>query len=436
MPAKARKRPASPLPPTRRSPSAANVAADLHGAGKLLIDAVKGITDVVEDMHRSISEMAPITGRLPAGRTKGITGFVYRSVRGVTHGVGIGLDVALSRLTSRLTPRLTPHPTPRPPPLLADQRTSERREAVLAATNGIFGDYLVTTGNPLAIPMTLRQHGIPLVLERNQLRQMFSSGNLLIMVHGLCMNDLQWQRNGHDHGAALGQASGHTVLYLHYNSGRHIGDNGHDFAGLLQRLVEQWPVAIESIRIVGHSMGGLVARSACQWARAERQGWLKRLKAIVFLGTPHHGAPLERAGSWLDLLLGVSPYTAPFARLGMARSAGIKDLRHGNVGDQAAEHRKLQLPRGVKCYAVAASKSKTPASSGARLTGDGLVPVASALGHTRVGGRAGPILDAFPASRRAIFHEHNHFDLLSSVPVCDRIGSWLFAFDEKPVRAA
>ena len=420
MPAKARKRPASPLPPTRQTPGAANVAADLQGAGKLLIDAVKGITDVVEDMHRSISDMAPITGRLPAGRTKGITGFVYRSVRGVTHGVGIGLDAALSRLT----------------PLVAGRTTSARREAVLAATNGIFGDYLAATGNPLDIPMALRQHGVPLALERDQLCHTFSGGNLLIMVHGLCMNDLQWQRNGHDHGAALGQASGHTVLYLHYNSGRHIGDNGYDFARLLETLVEEWPVAIESIRMVGHSMGGLVARSACQWARAERQGWLKRLKAIVFLGTPHHGAPLERAGNWLDLLLGVSPYTAPFARLGMARSAGIKDLRQGNVGDQAAEHLELRLPRGVKCYAVAASKSKTSASSGGRLTGDGLVPVASALGQMRVGGRAGPIQDAFPASRRAIFHEHNHFDLLSSVPVCDRIGSWLFAFDEKPVRAA
>ena len=414
LPAKSRKRPASPSPPTQRLHGTANVAADLHGAGKLMIDAVKGITDVVEDMHHSISRMAPITGRMPAGRTKGITGFVYRSVRGVTHGVGIGLDVALSRLTL----------------LVSGRRTSERREAVLAVTNGIVGDYLAATDNPLAIRMSLRQRGIPLVLERDHLRQTFSGGNLLIMVHGLCMNDLQWQRNGHDHGAVLGQVTGHTVLYLHYNSGRHTCENGQDFARLLEALVEQWPVAIESIRIVGHSMGGLVTRSACEVARVERQQWLKRLKAIVFLGTPHSGAPLERAGNWFNNLLAVSPYTAPFVRLGGIRSAGIQDLRHGTVTDLPIAHFELRMPRGVPCFAIAATNSKRPAHSGGRLTGDGLVPVASALGQSRPRGADLRSRYAFPASRRAIFHEHDHFDLLSSAPVCDKITSWLFALDE------
>lgn len=402
------------------SSSAVNVAADLHGASKLVIDAVKGITDVVEEMHHSISRMAPIKGRMPAGRTKGITGFVYRSVRGVTHGVGIGLDVALSRLT----------------PQVAGRRTSERREAVLAVTNGIVGDNLAATENPLAIPMSLRQHGISLVLERDHLRQTFSGGNLLIMVHGLCMNDLQWQRNGHDHGVALGQASGHTVLYLHYNSGRHISQNGHDFARLLETLVEQWPVPVDSIRIVGHSMGGLVTRSACDAAKSQRQQWLKRLKGIVFLGTPHHGAPLERAGNWFNTLLAVSPYTAPFVRLGGIRSAGIQDLRHGMVTDQPITHAALRMPRGVLCYAIAATKSKLPARPGGRLTGDSLVPVASALGQSRADGVNAGVRNAFPASRRAIFHELDHFDLLSSALVCEKIRSWLFALDEKPVRAA
>ena len=419
LPAKARKRPASPLPPTQRLRGTANVAADLHGAGRLMIDAVKGITDVVEDLHHSISRMAPITGHTPAGRTKGITGFVYRSVRGVTHGVGIGLDVALSRLW----------------PLVGGRRTSERREAVLAVTNGIVGDYLAATDNPLAIRMSLRQRGVPLVLERDHLRQTFSAGNLLIMVHGLCMNDRQWQRNGHDHGVVLGQVSGHTVLYLHYNSGRHIGQNGRDFASLLQTLVEQWPVVIESIRIVGHSMGGLVTRSACEVAKLQRQQWLKHLKAIVFLGSPHHGAPLERAGNWFNTLLAVSPYTAPFVRLAGIRSAGIQDLRHGTIIDQPLAQRALRMPSGVLCFAIAATNSKRPANPRGRLTGDGLVPVASALGQSPPGGADLRVRYAFPASRRAIFYAHGHFDLLSSAPVCDKIRTWLFALNEKPVRA-
>ncbi len=159
-------------------------------------------------------------------------------------------------------------------------------------------------------------------------------GRLLVLVHGLCMNDLQWRRNGHDHGAALAHDGGWQPLYLHYNSGRHASTNGREFADLLETLVAQWPVPVEELVVLAHSMGGLVARSACQHAELSQQRWLKHLRKIVFLGTPHHGAPLERHGHGLQRLVGISPYTAPLARLGMIRSAGITDLRHGNVLDQ------------------------------------------------------------------------------------------------------
>jgi hypothetical protein len=36
----------------------------------------------------------------------------------------------------------------------------------------------------------------------------------------------------------------------------------------------------------------------------------------------------------VDLILGVSAYTAPLARLGKIRSAGITDLRYGNLVDE------------------------------------------------------------------------------------------------------
>ncbi len=131
----------------------------------------------------------------------------------------------------------------------------------------------------------------------------------------------------------MAQAIGATPLYLHYNSGRHVSQNGRAFAALLQQLVERWPVPVDELLIVGHSMGGLVARSACHHGATAGQGWRKHLKKLVCLGTPHHGAPLERGGRWIDMLLGLSPYVAPFARLGKARSAGITDLRFGNLQD-------------------------------------------------------------------------------------------------------
>ena len=64
----------------------------LRGAGRLAITATQGVVDLVEAMHAEIA-------RLPLGahrdRTTGITGLVYRSVRGATRLVGGGLDLAL-----------------------------------------------------------------------------------------------------------------------------------------------------------------------------------------------------------------------------------------------------------------------------------------------------------------------------------------------------
>ena len=224
------------------------VISDLRGAARLAIDAVNGVTYLVEDMHRNIAGLSPIVGAAPTGGARGLSGLVYQSVRGVTGLVGIGMDTVLAGLH-----------------LLFDVSGGwTGREAILAALNGLVGDYLVASDNPLAIPMRLRQHGEPLGLDRQALREKFgqSGGKLLVLVHGLCMNDLQWKREGHDHGAAAARDLGYTPIYLHYNSGRHISKNGGEFAGILERLVQNWPVPITELVIVGHSMGGLVARRA------------------------------------------------------------------------------------------------------------------------------------------------------------------------------
>jgi len=174
-----------------------------------------------------------------------------------------------------------------------------------------------------------------------------------------------------------------------------------------------------------------VARSACHYATLVRHGWPKRLSHLVFLGTPHFGAPLERAGAWADFLLGISPYTAPFAQLSRVRSAGIKDLRFGNLRDEdwqatvAASPRvargSLPLPAEVDCYVMAASRQGRPNSGGGKIRGDGLVPVNSALGeHTDRSLALG-----VPATRRWIGYGMGHFDLLSRQEAYVRIRSWL-----------
>lgn len=385
---------------------------DLRGAARLGIRATTDATALVEALHAEIARI-PLLSRRPAtGRTKGLTGFVYRIVRGVTHGVGIGLDHSLGWIAPRLVPE-----TP----------STAGRCAAISVLNGVIGDHLAATRNPLAIRMSLRQAGTALRLQRDALAGAFPDArpHVVVMVHGLCMNDRQWMRNGHDHGAALARDLDCTPLYLHYNSGLPISLNGRRFARLLERLAGQWPVPIERISIVGHSMGGLVARSACVHAEREGHTWPARLDAIVFLGTPHRGAPLERGGHWFETLLAVSPYSAPFARLGKIRSAGITDLRHsavfgpGSEADQAGSHIP-PLPAGVRCLTIGATLGRRSGDLKDRLVGDGIVPLPSALGR---GGRGTPAL--FARDAQWVSYETGHLELLARPAVYAQLRRWL-----------
>ena len=404
--------PISPAPKARRRLPLH--AGDLRGLSRLSVQAVLGMTDLVEAMHHTVLSRPALLGKVPAGRTRGITGLVYGSVRGTTRAVGHGLD-----MLGRLLP--------------AGSRPSwPEREALLAALNGVFGDHLAATGNPLAIPMQCRIGGAP---WRQALAASVQplTGRLLVMVHGLAMNDLQWSRHGHDHGQALARDAGWTPVYLHYNSGLHVAQNGREFSDQLAELVAGWPVPVQELAIVGHSMGGLVARSACH--AGARKAWRRKLSRLVCLGTPHHGAPLERGGHLVDVLLAVSPYAAPLARLGKRRSAGITDLRYGNVRDadgqphdrhrQAHDDRRpTPLPRGVEVYFVAATTAASAEPQGSlrqRLLGDGLVPLASALGE-----HADPALAlTVPADHRLVVTQANHWDLLDHSAVDAALHRWL-----------
>lgn len=248
---------------------------DLRGAGRLAVEAVAGLAGLVETVHANVARL-PGTRPPPSGRTRGITALFYAAARGVTHVVGGTVDTALALLE----------------PLLAERSTRPGYEALLAALNGVMGDWLDARSNPLAIKMRLRSDGVALTLEPQALAAALpnASGKVVVLAHGLCMSDLQWTRHGADFGAALARDLGVTPIHLHYNSGRHISTNGREFAGLMDALVRAWPVPLESIDLVTHSMGGLVARSALHQAVQNGQEWPRRVGKLVFLGTPHHGA--------------------------------------------------------------------------------------------------------------------------------------------------
>ena len=336
-----------------------------------------GTADLVEAVH---AQFALRRSTRQIGRRRGISGFVYRAVRRVARASGWGAETALLPL-ARLVREAR------------DAPTTHRREALVAVVNGVLGDGLDATGNPLAIPMRFRRGGTALPLTPDGLRAALphATPDVLVLLHGLCMNDLQWTTAaGHDHGAALERDAGLTAVYLHYNSGRHISTNGQEFAEMLGQLVDAWPVPVRSLTLLCHSMGGLVARSAIAVTPPDVP-WRRALRRIVFLGTPHHGSPAERAGNRLDRLLVRTRWTAPFSHLGHIRSAGITDLRYGFLLDsdwrwrdrfeaRADARTPVPLPADVDTYAMAATAAAQTGTLVDRLVGDGIVPVASASG--------------------------------------------------------
>lgn len=392
---------------------------DLRGACRLAIEATKGITELVEEMHRTIGGGPALLGRPLDGPTRALIAPVYGGIRAVTDVVGAGIDGALAQLA----------------PLVGEIPSRPEHEALVAALNGVLGDYLTETQNPLAIEMELRHGGRHLVLESEALRTALPNlgRKLLVLVHGSSLSDLQWKRRGHDHGSALARDLGYTPVYLHYNSGLHISTNGRALAALLEELVRAWPAPLDELVILGHSMGGLVARSACHYGELAQHAWRRMLDTLICLGSPHHGAPLERAGNWVDVLLGLTRYSAPLARLGQIRSAGVTDMRFGNVLDEDWEGRgrfeygrdrrkALPLPSGVGCYAIAATTASEP---GPKLPSDGMVPVDSALGRCD---RAELTL-AFPDTHRWIAFGTGHLDLLDRPEVYATLETWLQEHD-------
>lgn len=362
----------------------------MRGASRLVVEAATGVTDAVEAMHRTIQQRpAPLAEYAP-GPTRGIAGLVYRAVRGGLKVTGRGIDAGLGAVLDRLPPG----------------DSSPARDAVLAALNGVYGDYLAATDNELAISMQLRGDGGQPLAEIDQ------RPRIVVLAHGICMGDTQWTRHDHHHGRGLAAQLDATPIYLRYNSGLSVPENGRRFAELLEHELRVWAAPTARLDIVGFSMGGLVARSA--WLHAVQAGmqWPERLRTYVSLGTPHLGAPMAKGGHWFDQIADMTPYAAPLGRMARRRSAGLHDLRLGTVVDDPDAV--ASLPAGVECFAIAGRLR-------AELAGDGLVSVNSALGRST---RPERTLD-FPAGNSWVAEGAGHLDLLGRQDVFERLCEWM-----------
>jgi pimeloyl-ACP methyl ester carboxylesterase len=398
-------------------------AKDLRAVSLLATEATHAVIAISEGVHQSVWRTLGAPSGDTKAKTRGLTGLIYQSIYGVTKLVGEGVAAALTRLEPLLQ-RLEGQP-----------EESFERAAVVAALNGVMGDRLQATNNPLATAMSLRFANKALDWATAPITTPVS-GKVLLVIHGLCMNDLQWTSQvisqPVNHAQALAQALGYTPVYVRYNTGLHVSENGQLLAAQLQSLSRHWPVPVTELNVLAHSMGGLVTRSAVQVAEQTGLAWRSLLKNIVFLGTPHHGAPLERAGNWVDVLLGSTCYSRPFAKLGQLRSAGVTDLRYGHVLQEDWQghdrfRRKpdsrapVPLPEGVNCFTVAATTATKRSHLADRLVGDGLVPLHSALGQHDATERC----LQFAPDHQLIAYRTNHMQLLSSAEVADKLLLWL-----------
>ena len=260
----------------------------------------------------------------------------------------------------------------------------------------------------------------------------------MVFIHGLTGDEFCWSWGAEDaYGSRLVSDLGCTAVYLRYNSGLHISENGSTMAALLEELVEAWPVEVQQIALVGHSMGGLVARSACHQADEQDQEWVRHVRHVVSLGTPHHGAPLERGAHRAAAALHKLPETRMLSNFLRRRSAGIRDLRHGSLVDQDWRGRDPEALRAVACQEVAllpgathcfvsAAVTRDPHHPLGRLLGDILVLVPSASGQGKT--RRIPFRDE---------HGHHvggthHIALLNHPEVYDRLRGWLATVPEAP----
>ncbi|HEY6635518.1 MAG TPA: alpha/beta fold hydrolase [Acidimicrobiia bacterium] len=373
---------------------------DWRGVGYLVGVATERLSEPVEGMHRAIlGRWFAVAGPKaePARRVvDGLTASVYSTVRFGGAAAGAAISVGAE---------------------LADRRRSLRPvwatpggKYVQSIMNAVWGDRFEEDASPFGIELGLRDSlGRRVAITPDSLRHSFPrpSGRLAVMVHGLGENERSWES---DDGTGLAgglEADGFSVLRLRYNTGRTVTDNGSDLADLIENVCETWPVLVDEIALIGHSMGGLVVESAVVAAHESEQAWVEKSSHLVALSAPHLGSPIEKLVHLVSRSLGLFRESRPLGAFLDQRSAGIRDLRHGPTIDGG--------PLGsVEHHLIAGSVTTDPSHPLGVLVGDLVVRVPSAT-------RKGRNVD----TEVLVIGGRNHAGLRHDPEVVARIRSWL-----------
>ncbi len=372
--------------------------------------AQAAILGTVRDVHGAVNRRVRGVSDLVAGhrteehaRHGGISGAVYGGIGAALGAVTTGLQCAdRAGIGARL-------------------EESPRGRFVVSALNGLFGDRIRDAHPELAITMAVRRRGRDVALDTESLRVAFpeATGDLVVFLHGLSETESYWDRRRHETGGSYGErlaGEGWSPVYLRANSGLTLSENGVAMAALMDDLVAAWPVEVRRIALVGHSMGGLIMRSACAVVPAVVSGadraWNLLVTDVVTLGTPHLGAPIARALTAGSSGLSLLPESAPFGRFLDHRSVGILDLRAGLPDDVR------NLPH-ARYHLVAGTVTRSYRHPVGEVAGDLLVRYPSAVGKAR----RGP--EMFPGADVLHVPGADHFDLLNHDDVYAAIRTWL-----------
>ncbi|WP_029430913.1 triacylglycerol lipase [Blastococcus sp. URHD0036] len=364
---------------------------------------------------------------------------VHDAVAGLAYG-GVGAALGVGARAAGQVATLAADDSP------LDGSPAGRR--ALGVLNGLYGDSVARHAPGLAIPMAVRVEGRSVPTTPGDLAAAFpdAGDRLVVLLHGLTETEASWDRGsqredgvpGTNYGTLLQRDLGLTPVFLRYNTGLHLSDNGRLLDTLLGDLVAAWPVPVRDVVLVGHSMGGLVARAALHRAGSgtpDGRPWTTLVRDTITLGSPHLGAPLERGAHALTGLLARLPETRPLSRVLALRSVGIKDLRRGTLVEddwsgrdldagEAAAHTHVPLSDGARHFVVLATLTRDPEARTADLLGDLLVPPRSASGDTGDDDRL-----TFPPDHVTRLGGLNHFDLQSDPRVYLAIRRWLTARD-------
>jgi pimeloyl-ACP methyl ester carboxylesterase len=389
-----------------------------RGWKSLVHDAVERVTDLVDEGNESTSRTvmrvidvaAPSLG--PPARaidglrrlgTRGVLGTVRAVNRAVEVITDVGIDAAAHSARFQGGDRGA-DVVPVSMRSDATRTLAWASDAALGLVNGAIGDHLHARGNGLDLGMSFRHAHRYLPLDPVGLRDALGDAGpkIVVFVHGLATTEWSWCLEseayhgdaGASFGSLLASELGYTPIWARYNTGRHVSENGRLLADHLEALVRGYPRDVEELVLVGHSMGGLVVRSACHDATERALEWPTRVRRVFCLGAPHHGAPLERFGHLAARVLGAidTPGTRIPARLIEARSAGVKDLGHGLlIDDDWLSHdpdalrevsaREIPLLDHATYHFLSATVTTDPAHPMGKLIGDLLVLVPSAHGE-------------------------------------------------------